>query len=177
MEQQETMAIKIYFKMKNFIILLFGIISITSCNKKSINDNYSVEIHYQTIIFKFNEKDKKYHIYTENILKFRNKSKNTLKISPEDIKLNFYLVHKNNKNSFYFMSKKEIVIPPQDSLDVVTAVNTKITVDRVPDSINRSDFRIYNVLKKNYINYSVDYDIIRSTSFGLFKEEFLNKLH
>lgn len=58
MEQQETMAIKIYFKMKNFIILLFGIISITSCNKKSINDNYSVEIHYQTIIFKFNEKDK-----------------------------------------------------------------------------------------------------------------------
>lgn len=75
------------------------------------------------------------------------------------------------------MSKKEIIIPPQDSLDVVTAVNTKITVDRVPDSINRSDFRIYNVLKKNYINYSVDYDIIRSTSFGLFKEEFLNKLH
>ncbi|OPB95785.1 hypothetical protein BAS10_09070 [Elizabethkingia meningoseptica] len=164
--------------MKNYIILLFGIFfSITVCNKKPQKDNYNVEIHYQSIIFRYNEKDKKYHVYIENILKFRNKSKDTLKISPEEIKLNLYLVNQKNKNSFYFMSKKEMIIPPQDSLDLVTAVNPKITVDMIPDSINRSDFRIYNVITKSYINYSADYDIIRTTNFGLFEESFLNKTH
>lgn len=71
------------------------------------------------------------------------------------------------------MSKSDLKIAPLDSIDLNCAIDVKDVVKKIPSKINKNDFRVYDNSSKKYLPYSEDYDIIRSTEFGVYKEHYL----
>ena len=53
------------------------------------------------------------------------------------------------------------------------ATNLKQTIKEIPLKVNKSNYRIYNDLTKKNLPYTDDYELIRSTKFGVFQEEYL----
>lgn len=159
--------------MKNkFYVLVLLLISICCSNCKQL-DPYSLRIQYQYIVFKINE-DQSYNVYVENFFNIKNNTNKTLVIPYKNIENSLRLQYKNNDlKSFSFMSESDLKIAPLDSIDLNCAVDVKDVVKEIPSKINKNDFRMYDNSSKKYLPYSEDYEIIRTTEFGVFKEQYL----
>lgn len=158
--------------MKNKIYILIILLLTICCSNNRDENNYSINIHYQYVIFKENEL-KAYNIYIENFLNIKNNTKDTLIIPHKDIKNQLKMVYKNDSISLNFMSNSDIKIAPLDSIDLNCAVNLNDIVKKIPSKVDRENYKIYNNYSKKYLSNSDDYEIIRTTKFGVFKEKYL----
>ena len=75
--------------------------------------------------------------------------------------------------SFSFMSNSDLKIAPLDSIDLNCAVDVKDIVKEIPLKIDKNDYKVYDSSSKKYLPNSEDYEIIRTTKFGVFKEQYL----
>lgn len=160
--------------MKNNIYILILLLLTICCSNCKSKNKYSINIHYQYVIFKKNDL-KTYDVYVENFLNIKNNTSDTLVIPYEEIKDNLTFIYKKGKpSSFRFMSNSNIRIAPLDSLDLNCAVNLYDTVKEIPSKVNKEDYKIYDNFSKKYLLSTEDYEIIRTTKFGVFKEKYLN---
>ncbi|WP_374463595.1 hypothetical protein [Chryseobacterium sp.] len=153
-------------------ILIISLITICCSNSRHEN-NYSINTHYQYVVFKGNDL-KTYNIYVENFLNIKNNTKDTLIIPHKDIKNHLKMVYKGDSLSLSFMSDSDIKIAPLDSIDLNCAVNLNDFVKEIPTKLDKENYKIYNNYSKKYLSNTDDYDIIRTTKFGVFKEKYLN---
>lgn len=169
MEQLVILVTKMRKKM-HLLLLLFMVCC--SNSDKKVN-SYSISIHYQYVVFKSNA-GKSFDVYVENFLNIKNNSNDTLVIPFKNVEENLRMTYKNHTpKSFIFMSKNDIKIAPLDSIDLNCAVNLHDAIEKIPEKIHKKDYRVINSLSKEYLPYSIDYEIIRTTKFGVFKEEYL----
>ncbi|MCY1660970.1 hypothetical protein OVA09_08920 [Chryseobacterium sp. SL1] len=168
MVQQETEVIN----MKNKLYIL-TLLLLTICCSNSKNENiYSINIHYQYVIFKMNSLNT-YDMYVENFFNIKNNTKDTLIIPHKDIKNHLKMVYKNDSIPLKFMSNSDIKIAPLDSIDLNCAVNLNDAIKEIPTKVDKENYKIYNNYSKKYLSNSDDYEIIRTTKFGVFKEKYL----
>lgn len=151
------------------VLLLF-----TNCNSSKHLDSYSVSIHYQYVVFKIN-KNRSYDVYVENFFNIKNNTNDTLIIPYKDIEGNLSMKYKNTApKSFSYMSASDIKIAPLDSIDLNCAVNVNDVVKKIPLKVDKNDYKVYHKSSRKYLLNSSDYEIIRTTKFGVFKEKYLN---
>lgn len=158
--------------MKNKVYILILLLLAICCSNIKSTDGYSINIHYQYVMYKENNV-KFYNIYIENFLNIKNNTKDTLIIPHKDIKNNLKMIYKNDSISLNFMSNSDIKIAPLDSIDLNCATSLKQTVKDIPKKVDKDNYKIYNSLTKKTLSYSDDYEIIRTTKFGVFKEKYL----
>ncbi|WPO81809.1 hypothetical protein SD427_13650 [Chryseobacterium sp. JJR-5R] len=158
--------------MKNKLYALILLLLTICCSNIKHENDYSINIHYQYVIFKDNNL-KSYNIYIENFLNIRNNTKDTLIIPHKDIEKHLKMIYKSDSISLNFMSNNDIKIVPSDSIDLNCATNLNQTVKEIPLKVNKENYKIYNEATKSNLSYSDDYEIIRSTKFGVFKEKYL----
>lgn len=152
--------------MKNkFYVLL--LITICCSNRKHL-DPYSISIHYQYVVFKINE-NQSYNVYVENFFNIKNNTNDTLIIPYKNIEGSLRMKYKNkDQESFSFMSNSDLKIEPLDSIDLNCAIDVKDIVKEIPLKIDKNDYKVYDSSSKKYLPNSEDYEIIRTTKFGVF---------
>lgn len=160
--------------MKNNMYILIVMLFTICCSNNRDKGKYSINIHYQYIVFK-EKKLNNYGVYVENFLNIKNNTSDTLIIPQKQIENNLKMISKNGSSiSLNFISDSNIRIAPLDSIDLNCAVNLNINVKNIPVKVNKEDYRIYDNLTKKYLLNSDDYEIIRTTKFGIFKDEYFN---
>ncbi len=163
---------EIKFTMKSTIYILVLLLLTICCSDSKHEDNYIISIHYQYAIFKNNSMGSN-NIYIENFLSIKNNTKDTLLIRNKDIKNHLKMIYKGDSIILNFMSNNDIKIAPLDTIDLNCATNLKQTVKEIPLKVNKDNYRIYNDLTKKNLPYTDDYELIRSTKFGVFQEKYL----
>lgn len=155
---------------KFYVLILLLFISCSNCKNL---DPYSVSVHYQYVIFKI-DKNQAYNVYVENFLNIKNNTTDTLVIPYKDIEGDLIMKYKDSsEKSFSFMSNSDLKIAPLDSIDLNCAVDVKEIIKKIPQQIDKKDYKVYNTISKKYLLYSNNYEIIRTTKFGVFKEKYL----
>ncbi|UKB85076.1 hypothetical protein LF887_05465 [Chryseobacterium sp. MEBOG06] len=164
------LAMEVIKKNKFYVLVL---LLFTSCSNRKHLDSYSVSIHYQYAVFKIN-KNQSYNIYVENFFNIKNNTNDTLIVPYKDIEENLSIKYKNSsRKSFSFMSTNDLKIAPLDSIDLNCAVDVKDVIKKIPLKVDKNDYRVYDNSTKKYLPNSSDYEIMRTTKFGVFKEKYL----